>query len=160
MKGKLNILNNVVITFIFALLLFLFSAESFAASVYTKNLNVGDKLKLTSDNWNYYSSLELAQKADSKKAAGTLKKGKTFEILEINSNVLKIAKNKYIYYGSTASNSFKRVSVAVNKVKLNETELTLKVGEKFKLIPTINNETKAYKDVKWESSNKVKEKQL
>lgn len=89
-------------------------ASVFAATVYTSSLKKGDTLKFTGGSWSVYTTKEAAKNLDSSKRGTYLKTNDKITIQEIEGNVLKIANNKYIYYGSTASSNFTNVSKTDN----------------------------------------------
>lgn len=122
--------------------------------IYTKKLNAGYKIKLIGESWNIYSSKTKANEAKASNAIGTIKKGQTFEILEIDSNVVKIGEKQYIYYGKLASQNFEIIEIDIKSISINEKLVIIKEGEQFKLNATVNSSIMNYQDVKWKSNNK------
>ena len=174
LKKIINKKSIVAILSIIAVLTF--STNSFAIKIYTSKLSEGDKLKFTGNAWKVYKTKKIAKSvADRKKttAKRAIKNGEKIKILEIDGNVLKIAKNEYIYYGSTASKYFKHIAkqktteskeqegnfpipdvkVKVENVFLNIYDVTLKVGDEKKLTASVKPTNAEDKTIKWTSSN-------
>ena len=173
----IKIINKKSIAAILSIIAVLtFSTNSFAIKIYTSKLSEGDQLKFTGTAWKVFKTKKIAKSVangEKPKAKRTLKNGEKLKILDIDGNVLKIAKNEYIYYGSTASKYFKTISkaetsgskeeegnfpipdvkVKVESVKLNVYDVTLKVGDEKKLTAAVKPTNAEDKTIKWTSSN-------
>ena len=107
-----NIKTKLLLTLTILVIVFNMSINSYAAKIYTSQLEKGDNLEFKGTAWCVYKSKKIAQKVGNGEhptAKRYIKKREKFKILEIDKNVVKIAKNEYIYYGSTAKKYFKSV---------------------------------------------------
>ena len=107
-----NIKTKLLLTLTILVIVFNMSINSYAAKIYTSQLEKGDNLEFKGTAWCVYKSKKIAQKVGNGEhptAKRYIKKREKFKILEIDKNVVKIAKNEYIYYGSTAKKYFKKV---------------------------------------------------
>ena len=75
---------------------------------------VGSKYKFTGGSWCVYKTLAAAENLDSKYLVRHIKNEETITVKAKKGNVLKIANNQFIYYGSTASKYFKKVGESQN----------------------------------------------
>ena len=149
----------------FTLLIVISCTNKIFAACYTSNLNVGDKLKFVGTSWYIYKTEEAAKKLDTNNANGYLKNGNQITIAKISGNVLKIGNNKFIYYGSTAKQNFKKISSGTGA----ETTFEVSIGSKqyktlqeaINTIPKNNTKTtvKLLKDVSYSESVKIEQKQ-
>ena len=90
----------------------LIGCSSQILAAYTDNIKVGDTLKFTGTSWAVYKTEYSARTLDSSNVKKYLNKNKTITVEFKSGNVLKIGENEYIYYGSTASKYFSKVSSA------------------------------------------------
>ena len=107
-----NIKTKLMVALTILVIVFNMSINSYAVKIYTSKLEKGDKLEFKGTAWCVYKSKKIAQKVGNGErpiVKRYIKKGEKFKILEIDKNVVKIAKNQYIYYGSTAKKYFKKV---------------------------------------------------
>ena len=107
-----NIKTKVIVVLTILIIVFIMSANSYATKIYTSELKKEDKLTFKGNSWSVFESKELAQKVGNGEhptAKRYMRNGEKLTILAIDQNVLKIAKNEYIYYGSTAAKYFTKV---------------------------------------------------
>ena len=153
-----NIKIKIIVMVTILITIFFISVNSYAAK-YTTQLSKNDKLKFTGNAWSVYKTQAIAESLGNgkhPKVKRYLKKGETFQILEVKGNVLKIKNNEYIYYGSTAAKYFKKINekIAIDELQTEKEIYEVKEGKtiKIKVIVTPSNASKK-DELNWSSSN-------
>lgn len=72
-------------------------------------VTVGDKYKFDGSGWSVYKTAAAAENLDSNYLTRYIKNGETISVKAKKGNVLKIANNEFIYYGSTAAGYFTKI---------------------------------------------------
>ena len=83
------------------------------------NVAVGNKYKFNGSAWCVFKTFDAAEELDDNYLVRYLKNGETITVKAKKGNVLKIANNEFIYYGSTAEKYFKKVATTSKNTEVN-----------------------------------------
>lgn len=100
---------------------------------YASKVSVGDKYKFTGYAWCVYKTADAAKNLDSDYIVRYIKKSEIITVKAKNGNVLKIANNEFIYYGSTAENYFTKIAASKN-TKVSSLKNPDVVTDKYNII--------------------------
>lgn len=107
-----------------------------STSVYAdaSKVAVGDKYKFNGQGWYVYKTAAAAEDLDSDYFTRYIKNGETITVKEKKGNVLKIANNEFIYYGSTAAEYFKKATTISKNTDVSSLENPDVVTDKDNII--------------------------
>lgn len=80
---------------------------------------VGDKYKFNGGGWCVFETAASAEELDDEYFVRYIENGETITVKGKKGNVLKIANNEYIYYGSTAAQYYEKIGTANNNTDVS-----------------------------------------